>query len=59
MSKLTFILLCSAFLLLVAPPVFAQDGCQLSPENPTAVLAVLGSAGALFSTLRNRARRKR
>jgi XrtJ-associated TM-motif-TM protein len=42
-------------LLFAARPVHAQiDGCDDSPENPTAILAVVGSAGALLTTLRVR-----
>jgi XrtJ-associated TM-motif-TM protein len=37
----------------------AQSGCTDSPENPTAVLAVVGGAGALFSTVRARMRARR
>jgi XrtJ-associated TM-motif-TM protein len=40
-------------LLLVAVPLHAQSGCTDSPENPTVVLALVGSAGALLSTVRN------
>jgi XrtJ-associated TM-motif-TM protein len=37
----------------------AQDGCTDSPENPTVVLALVGSAGALFSMLRTRMKARR
>ena len=37
-----------ALLLTVALPLHAQGGCENSPENPTAILAVVGSAGAFF-----------
>jgi XrtJ-associated TM-motif-TM protein len=47
-----------AAVLLIATPLLAQSGCTDSPENPTAVLALVGGAGALFSHLRRRARRK-
>jgi XrtJ-associated TM-motif-TM protein len=46
-------------LFVCATPLLAQDGCVDSPENPTVVLAIVGSAGALFSTLRFRAKRNR
>ena len=45
--------------LLVAAPLHAQTGCTDSPENPTVVLALVGSAGALFSALRNRIKAQR
>ncbi len=57
MKKILFLF---AFILAlaVATPVRAQDGCANSPENPTALLAVVGSAGALIASARNRFRRK-
>jgi len=45
-----------ALFLLVAAPLHVQDGCIDSPENPTVVLALLGSAGALLSAARARLR---
>jgi len=48
-----------AMFLLVAAPLHAQTGCTDSPENPTVVLALVGSAGALFSALRNRIKAQR
>ncbi len=51
--------LCCVTLLLVAVPLYAQTGCTDSPENPTVVLALVGSAGALFSTVRNRWKARR
>ena len=58
MSKLVRFGLCCA-MLVAAAPLYAQDGCLDSPENPTAVLAVLGGAGALFSAVRSRMKRTR
>ncbi len=52
------IVLCS----LVALPLHAQDdpgGCVNSPENPTAILAVVGSAGAFFVSARARIKARR
>jgi XrtJ-associated TM-motif-TM protein len=43
-------------LLLAARPLLAQDGCDQSPENPTILLGLVGGAGALYSTLRAKAR---
>ena len=34
----------------------AQGGCENSPENPTVVLALIGSAAASVSALRRRMR---
>jgi len=43
-----------AVLLMVAVPLWAQTGCADSPENPTAVLALVGGVGALWSAVRKR-----
>jgi XrtJ-associated TM-motif-TM protein len=48
-----------AVFLSVALPLRAQTGCEDSPENPTAVLALVGSAGALISAARSRLRVRR
>ncbi len=53
MKKSPLLLVGTALLFLVSVPVLhAQSGCVNSPENPTAVLAVVGSAGALFFSRR-------
>jgi XrtJ-associated TM-motif-TM protein len=55
--KKTSLILASIALLSVALPLYGQDGpggCVNSPENPTAILAVVGSAGALVASLRAR-----
>ncbi|MDP9050666.1 MAG: PExPT-CTERM protein [Acidobacteriota bacterium] len=59
MNKKLQVFLWSAAFLLVAVPLQAQSGCTDSPENPTAVLALVGSAGALFSTIRARMKARR
>lgn len=59
MSKLKFMCLSSVLLFACATPLLAQTGCVDSPENPTVVLAIVGSAGAFFSTLRYRSKRNR
>jgi XrtJ-associated TM-motif-TM protein len=43
----------------IVAPLQAQSGCTDSPENPTLVLALVGSAGAMFSTMRARLRTRR
>jgi XrtJ-associated TM-motif-TM protein len=48
-----------ALLLCVALPLHAQAGCTNSPENPTAILAVVGSAGAFFASARARIKARR
>ncbi len=45
--------------LAVALPLHAQGGCVNSPENPTVVLALVGSAGACVASLRRRYKAKR
>jgi XrtJ-associated TM-motif-TM protein len=57
-KKSMAVLLGCAALVLVAAPMYGQTGCTDSPENPTAVLAMVGVAGALFSAVRARVRRK-
>jgi XrtJ-associated TM-motif-TM protein len=54
--KKTLLLIWSALLLLITVPLHAQTGCDDSPENPTLVLAIVGAAGALISTMRARYR---
>jgi XrtJ-associated TM-motif-TM protein len=54
MKKALFLAAGLALFVGVASPAFAQGGCVNSPENPTAVLALVGSAGAVFASLRNR-----
>jgi len=50
--------LVAALLLIVSAPLHAQGGCIDSPENPTAVLALVGSAGAFLVSIRGRFGRK-
>jgi XrtJ-associated TM-motif-TM protein len=57
MKKILF-LFAFLFVLAVATPIYAQNGCDNSPENPTALLAIVGSAGALIASARSRFRRK-
>ena len=57
MKKILF-LFAFVLVLAAATPVYAQGGCIDSPENPTALLAIVGSAGALIASARNRFRRK-
>lgn len=56
MKKL--ILFGTALLVFATVPLHAQSGCVNSPENPTALLALAGSAGAVLASARNRFRRK-
>jgi XrtJ-associated TM-motif-TM protein len=59
MKKSSLMLFGIALLFSVALPLHAQDGCVNSPENPTAVLAVVGSAGAFFVSARARIKARR
>jgi XrtJ-associated TM-motif-TM protein len=59
MKKTCLLLAGIALLSSVALPLHAQDGCVNSPENPTAILAVVGSAGAFFVSVRNRIKARR
>ena len=59
MRKLVFVLLAAAVVIATAVPLQAQTGCTDSPENPTAVLALVGGAGVLFSAIRARRGSKR
>ena len=52
--KKTLLVVGSALFLAVALPLHAQSGCGDSPENPTAILALLGSAGAFVVAARAR-----
>jgi XrtJ-associated TM-motif-TM protein len=56
MTRSTMVFLGCGLILLVAAPLRAQTGCTDSPENPTAVLALVGGVGALWSAVRARRR---
>ncbi|MBS1800673.1 MAG: PExPT-CTERM protein [Acidobacteria bacterium] len=64
MKKL-FLLLGFTIFLSAALPLHAQGGeitsgtCDNSPENPTIVLAVVGSAGAFLASARARMKARR
>ena len=59
MRKTSLLLVGLALLVSTALPLHAQIGCVSSPENPTALLAVVGSAGAFFVSARARIRARR
>lgn len=59
MKKSSLLLIGSALLLTVTLPLHAQGGCLDSPENPTVVLALVGSAGAFFASARARMKARR
>lgn len=58
MKKLALLVFAAA-VLSVAAPLHAQGGCVNSPENPTAILAVVGSAGAFFASTRRSIKARR
>jgi XrtJ-associated TM-motif-TM protein len=67
--KKSLLLLGFALFLSAALPLHAQDGpsgtvvtdgdCTDSPENPTVILAVVGSAGAFLASARSRIKVRR
>jgi XrtJ-associated TM-motif-TM protein len=59
MKKTCLVLAGIALLSSVALPLYGQGGCIDSPENPTAILAVVGSAGAFFVSARARIKARR
>ena len=59
MKKSASLLVFSLILFSAAVPLHAQTGCADSPENPTAILAVVGSAGAFFASARARIKARR
>ncbi len=59
MKKSSLLVVGLALLLSTALPLHAQGGCVNSPENPTALLAVVGSAGAFFVSARARIKARR
>ncbi len=56
--KLFFVAVVGVALFAVASPALAQNGCVNSPENPTVILALVGSASGAMVALRTRLRRK-
>jgi XrtJ-associated TM-motif-TM protein len=60
MKKSSLLLFGLVLFFSVALPLRAdEDGCVNSPENPTAILAVVGSAGAFFVSARARIKARR
>jgi len=57
--KNALLLVAFALLFIVAVPLQAQSGCVNSPEAPTAVLALAGSAGAGLVIARTRFRARK
>jgi XrtJ-associated TM-motif-TM protein len=59
MKKLPLLFISLTLLFAATLPLHAQNGCLDSPENPTAILAVVGSAGAFFISVRARIKARR
>jgi XrtJ-associated TM-motif-TM protein len=59
MKKSAFMLLAFALFLSAAVQLHAEGGCVDSPENPTAILALVGSAGLFCATIRARIKARR
>jgi XrtJ-associated TM-motif-TM protein len=59
MKKSSLLFISLALLFTVTLPLHAQTGCTDSPENPTAILAVVGSAAAFFVSARARIKSRR
>ena len=59
MKKSSLLFTVAAMLLAVTASANAQGGCLNSPENPTVVLALVGSAGAFAASARARFKARR
>ena len=59
MTKSSLLFNVAAVLLVVTASANAQGGCVNSPENPTVVLALVGSAGAFVASARARFKARR
>jgi XrtJ-associated TM-motif-TM protein len=59
MKKSSLLFAGLALMLVATVPVYAQGGCVNSPENPTVVLALVGSAGAFLASARARFKARR
>lgn len=58
MKTCSLFVLAVALLLTVSRSAYAEGGCVDSPENPTAVLAMVGAAGGFFTLARARLKAK-
>lgn len=57
--KISKYIMFAALLFVASMPLFAQRGCAESPEDPTAVLAVLSTAAGSMVFLRARLKARR
>jgi XrtJ-associated TM-motif-TM protein len=51
--KLVLLALVALVVFVAASPAMAQGGCVNSPENPTAILALVGSASGVVVAVRS------
>jgi len=54
MKRLKFLIAVGTVLVATSLRLHAQTGCEDSPENPTAILALIGSVAALGDYARRR-----
>jgi XrtJ-associated TM-motif-TM protein len=59
MKNCSLLLFGLALFFTVALPLHAQGGCLDSPENPTAILALVGSGAAFIASARMRMKARR
>jgi XrtJ-associated TM-motif-TM protein len=59
MNKVLLVVAVCGGVFAMTAPLYAQNGCVNSPENPTAILAIVGSAGAFFVSARARIKARR
>jgi XrtJ-associated TM-motif-TM protein len=59
MQKVFLLVLVCAAMFATPHALYSQGGCLDSPENPTAILALVGSAGGFFVLARARFRARR
>lgn len=59
MKKTSLLLAAAAIMLAFSISANAQVGCVNSPENPTVVLGLVGSAGAFLASARARFKARR
>jgi XrtJ-associated TM-motif-TM protein len=59
LMKLFYVAMVGVALIAVASPALGPGGCIDSPENPTLILALVGSASGAMVALRARLRRNK
>ena len=54
MTRMSARLAYLALILFTSWPLHAQHGCTNSPENPTAILALIGAAAACYGPVKSK-----